>query len=253
MDYKICGGTLWVRVLGKGFSMTKNETGGFFMGRMEKGNRKKMLFFRVLSLLLLTAMLCGEFPQRQAAGAQGMSGDFEIVDGVLVKYHGTGGKVTIPKGVTSIGDWAFNGCSGLKSITIPEGVTSIGDWVFHECSSLTSVTIPKGVTSIEDVAFHGCSALTSITIPKGVTNIGTSAFFGCSALTSVTIPAGVTSIGPGAFESCSALTSITIPKEVTDIGRDAFSECSDNLIIYGKKGSYAEKYAKENRITFQVK
>lgn len=68
------------------------------MGKMEKRKGKKVLFLRMVSLLLLAAMLCGGFPQRQAAGAQDTSGDFEIVNGVLVKYRGSEGKVTIPKG-----------------------------------------------------------------------------------------------------------------------------------------------------------
>ncbi len=51
-------------------------------------------------------------------------------------------------GVTSIGSWAFYGCSGLTSVTIPASVTSIGDAAFRDCSGLTSVTIPASVTSI---------------------------------------------------------------------------------------------------------
>ncbi|MBQ5969670.1 MAG: leucine-rich repeat domain-containing protein [Clostridia bacterium] len=94
-------------------------------------------------------------------------------------------KVVIQSGVTSIGDDAFFGCSGLTSVTIPDSVTSIGDWAFAFCSSLTSVTIPDSVTSIDNYAFFGCRSLTSVTIPDSVTSIGDDAFFGCSSLTDV--------------------------------------------------------------------
>ena len=133
---------------------------------------------------------------------------------------------TIGNSVTSIGDSAFEWRSALTSINIPDSVTSIGNSAFYGCSSLTSITIPNGVTSIGGGAFSGCSSLVSITIPDGVTSIGSSSFYGCSSLTSINIPDGVTSIGDSAFDGCSSLTSINIPDSVTSIGEDAFYNCS---------------------------
>ena len=62
-------------------------------------------------------------------------------------------EVEIGSAVTSIGEYAFSGCSGLTSVTIPSSVTSIGEWAFSRCSGLTSVTIPSSVTSIGGGAF----------------------------------------------------------------------------------------------------
>ena len=145
-------------------------------------------------------------------------------------------KYIIPKGVTSIGDGAFLGCSSLTDIIIPEGVTSIGYSAFSGCSSLTNIEIPEGVTSIGDSAFYGCSNLTNLVIPKGVTSIGERAFLGCSSLTDIIIPEGVTSIGDSAFYGCSNLTNLVIPKGVTSIGESAFYGCSSLTDVEIPKG-----------------
>ena len=162
-------------------------------------------------------------------------------------------------GLTSIGERAFDWCTGLTSVIIPNSVTNIGFGAFRDCSSLTSVTIPDNVSSIDTYAFSGCSGLTSIKvesgntkydsrnncnaiietntnilitgcmntiIPNSVTTIGDFAFYKCSGLISVNIPNSVTSIGNYAFDDCTGLTSVTIPNSVTSIGRSAFQYCT---------------------------
>ena len=131
---------------------------------------------------------------------------------VIAKSGGEySGEIVIPESVehegaaysvTTIGECAFRGCSGLTSVTIPNSVTSIGSAAFQYCSGLTSVTIPNSVTCIGDYAFSHCSGLTSVTISNSVTSIGEGAFYYCSGLTSVTIPNSVTSIGDNAFREC---------------------------------------------------
>ena len=134
-------------------------------------------------------------------------------------------KIVVEKGVTSIGESAFENCSSLTSVMIPDSVISIGTSAFHSCSRLPSITIPDSVTSIGNFAFEACNSLSSITLSNNITSIGNWAFHGCS-LTSITIPDSVTSIGAMAFHSCSNLKSITIPDSVTSIGESAFSNCS---------------------------
>ena len=133
------------------------------------------------------------------------------------------GTYAIPKGVTSIGGYAFYGCTSLTSITIPESVTSIGRWAFSGCSSLTSITIPDSVTSIDDGAFNDCVGLTSITIPDSVTSIGDDAFRGCTGLTSITIPDSVASIGSYAFAGCTGLGSVFFKGNLPTIASNAFN------------------------------
>ncbi|MDR2701566.1 MAG: leucine-rich repeat protein [Spirochaetaceae bacterium] len=163
--------------------------------------------------------------------------------------------------ITSIGESAFYGCTGLASVTIPNSVTSIGEEAFNSCTSLTNVTIPNSVTSIGYLAFQGCTSLTAInvntsnsayssqdgvlynknkttlincpggktgafTIPNTVTSIEQSAFYNCTSLTGITIPNSVTSIGYYAFVLCENLTSVTIPDSIESIELCAFQQCT---------------------------
>ena len=138
---------------------------------------------------------------------------------------------------------------GSSAYTIPQGITSIGDSAFDSCVSLTSVTIPDSVTSIGNIAFSFCTSLTSITIPDSVTSIGDWAFSSCTSLTSITIPDSVTFIGDSAFDFCESLTSVSIPDSVTFIGDNAFSGCP-NLTLTVPRNSYALEYAKTYNIPY---
>ena len=74
---------------------------------------------------------------------------------------------------------------GCKNTIIPNSVTSIGDYAFYGCTGLTNITIPNSVTTIEYSAFSGCTGLTSVTIPNSLITIRVGAFYGCTALKSV--------------------------------------------------------------------
>jgi hypothetical protein len=150
-------------------------------------------------------------------------------------------KYILGEGVTSIGNVAFYGCSGLTSVVIPNSVTNIGVSAFSGCSGLTSIEIPNSVTSIEDFVFYDCSGLTSVVIPNSVTSIGMYAFSGCSGLTSFVIPNSVTSIGLKAFSGCSGLTSIVVESgnSVYDSRNNcnAIIETASNTLLAGFKNT----------------
>ncbi len=184
-------------------------------------------------------------------------------------YNSYSGALVVPNAVTynsktytvtSIGESAFNKCTGLTSITIPNSVISIGGSGFNKCTVLTTINIPNSVTSIGDYAFNDCTGITSITIPSSVTSIGIVPFLSSGMLVNVdinnpnyssdngvlfnktktvlieyplgtknisyTIPKSVTSIGESAFYGCANFSSVIIPNSITSIGASAFFYCT---------------------------
>jgi len=153
----------------------------------------------------------------------------ERKEATVTSYSGTDQVLTIPSSVDEYPVKSFGGGEGpavgntmwpLLSVTIPDGVTSIGDYAFRNCGKLASVIIPDSVTSIGGYAFADCFRLANLTIPDSVTSIGEGAFYFCRDLTSVTIPNSVTSIGDGAFWGCIALTRVQMPARFSnEVGR----------------------------------
>ena len=216
-----------------------------------------------------------------SSGALTITGSGDMYDFTSGNHWGgnTIKSVSLPDGLTHIGDSAFAECRDLTSITIPDTVISIGDGAFFECTSMASVSIGNHVTSIGDSAFLGCKPLITITIPDSVISIGSNVFSRCSSLESISvgdanvnyssdngilfnkngttliqypegkgdttyvIPTKVTSIGSYAFYRCSHLASVTIPGSVTEIKDYAFFGCSSlTSITIPDKIKVIEKY-----------
>ena len=155
--------------------------------------------------------------------------------------------VTLEEGIMTIGKSEFSGCSNLTDIDIPGTLTSIDERAFYDCEKLKSIKLPDNLVSIGKNAFDSCKSLTTVVIPRQISDIKDQAFIRCSSLESVTIPEGVTRIGEAAFNGCNKLSSVTIPASVTKIGEAAFAGA---ITIKGYTGSYAETYAKKNKLTF---
>ena len=170
--------------------------------------------------------------------------------------------ITLPEGITFVGDNAFNS-SGLETITLPQSLVEIDQYAFSK-TNLTEITIPANVerlgssafdyegtsktSPLQKVVFEGtklrtielntfqyCTSLQSITLPEGLTTIEYNAFEQCSSLTSITIPNSVTQIGNAAFVYCTGLTEAVIGDGVTSIGERAFAECTAlKTVVIGK-------------------
>lgn len=164
-------------------------------------------------------------------------------------------EIELPESVTEIGGETFSGCRSLAKVEIPESVTKIGDGAFEKCHSLTSVTIPDSVTRIGDRAFYYDTQLTEIELPETIIEIGNKGFAECESLTKIDIPESVTMIGDSAFEKCYGLSEIELPNGLNSIGEKTFYQCNiRNIVIpanvksIGSK-AFAEIWGKTIRFT----
>ncbi len=147
--------------------------------------------------------------------------------------------------VTSIGNGAFYGCSGLTSITIPASVTKIGSRSFLYCSNNLYTTLNNGkylkIDGGTDLALVDTAneTLTSFAIDSKTKIISDDAFSNCNKLTSITIPASVTNIGTGAFSNCSSLNSMAVASGNTNYRNsgNCIIETATNTLIAGCKSS----------------
>ncbi len=148
----------------------------------------------------------------------------KIYDYALSGWKGT--EIAVPSGVTSVGNYAFQNCTALKSASLPAGLISLGDYAFQGCSVLESVTFSDGLKTVGNYAFQNCKALTSVELPAGTETVGQRAFQNCSALGSVTFSDGLKTIGNYAFSGCTILNNVTFPDTLDRLGAFAFEKCT---------------------------
>ena len=148
--------------------------------------------------------------------------NFQIENGVLVKYKGWQRDIVIPDTVTSIGASAFSGNKYIRSVYIPDTVKSIGESAFENCVNLYCVQMTDSVKDIESSAFKNCSSLIFITLSESLLTISYETFKNCYALPSVTIPDSVTKIESNAFENCTNLKDVTLSKSLEYLGGYVF-------------------------------
>ena len=200
------------------------------------------------------------------------NGKFYIIDNELRKYLGEEKNVIIPKGVTSICNYAFSSCENLISIKIPDSVLFIGDYAFADCYKLSSISVNKSnpkyksvdgnlyskdgkliqqyafgkmeqeftilesVECIGAVAFAHCKNLKSILLTSSVRKIGFASFFGCTNLLQINIPRSVVSIGNNALLLCSSLEQINV-----DANNEFYMNVYGGLLT--KDGMIYKRYA----------
>ena len=150
------------------------------------------------------------------------NGRFMFEDGVLysrkqdriVQVAGTfRGKLSPPRSLVTIEQYAAEDCTGITELDLPVSVTGIGAYAFRGCTELAKVKFPNTIERIGAGAFSGCRKLASIDVPASVKTIGKQAFSGCTSLEVGEIGGKVSYKGLNLFEGCTGLNRITIRKD----------------------------------------
>ena len=155
------------------------------------------------------------------------------------------GEFAIPSTVTTINDFAMNGCANVTGeLVIPNSVQTIGRSAF-EGTGFISLNLGNSVKEIGVSAFYRCAAMTGdLVIPTSVTTIGENAFastgfngkldfqaqieefpaaiFKGLNFTSVSFSDSVKTIGDHAFENCKQLATVTFGQGLETVGQYAF-------------------------------
>lgn len=135
------------------------------------------------------------------------------------------GSYTIPDGIETIGNDAFNS-NLLSAVVIPPSVNTIETCVFHYCTNLTEIVIPNTVRQIGSYALEYCTKLTSVQLPDSLIILNYGTLRGCVSLESITLPSSLRTIDGYCFNDCSNLRSIVIPDKVENIYSYAFGRCT---------------------------
>ena len=120
-------------------------------------------------------------------------GSIKCGDNLYVKLSEDGKTLTI-EGTGDMWDFSsfapwYENRAQITAISLPEGLTSVGDRAFYDCYKVPSITLPSTLQHIGTWSFYNCEALTTMDIPAGVTLIGEDAFVGCNAMTAYTVAA----------------------------------------------------------------
>lgn len=140
--------------------------------------------------------------------------------------------VTVPASVRTIGSYAFAKCTGMGILNLGGGVQTIGESAFSDCYTLAALSLPSSLQRLSNKAFYRCESIPTVNVPSSVTHIGMSAFAYCKKLVSADIQANITVIPEYLFYGCENLVNVTLPDTATGISGYAFRGCDQLNTVY---------------------
>ena len=138
-----------------------------------------------------------------------------------------------------IGAYAFVGCGNLQSIMIPKGVTQIGEGAFEFCQKMTTVTfqtnadgLSSSLETVSGYAFYGDGKITSLDFNEGLVTIGDLALVYNFKLTHIGLPNTLVNVGAHFLCDAKSIPTLTIPANVTNINGAFLHGCENLQTVY---------------------
>ncbi len=140
--------------------------------------------------------------------------------------------VKVAPGVTEIVYATFDSCTSLKQVSLPQGLITIGDYAFEHNRALESIVLPDSVTTIGHASFYSCYSLTTVNMPASLVTIGGNAFQYNEKQTAevLAMPASVTEIGWSAFAYTGYL-ALDLSACSAKVGGGAFADCKSLVSV----------------------
>ena len=147
--------------------------------------------------------------------------------------------ITLPEGLVTIGNRAFDYCTNLRFVDMPDTVNNLGHGAFAGCSNLRYVKLSENVRLMRNDLFYECTQLQTVLLGSQIKNVGSDAFAECENLRTIYLPETVKKIGEGAFSGCRSLKEVRIPDSVHILDMSAFDCCYEmNSLILGPNISH---------------
>ena len=138
--------------------------------------------------------------------------------------------VELPGSLLEIQDYAFAGCTSIKSLKFANGIERIARGAFRNCSKIESLEFPSSLTKIQDYAFQGCTAVKKVKFENGIKRIGMGAFQSCKKIESLEFPSSLTEIQEYAFVGCAAIRELKLGDGIKKIETGTFAD-TDLLLV----------------------
>lgn len=233
------------------FSYARNTSGeGYMITGFQGDNWQTVIFPNRYQNHSVKAIKAGAFAESEIEEAI-MTEGIEVIEDKTFQGCTRLRQIILPSSLKKMGDYALSGCEKLSGVTLPIMLEQIGSYALAD-TGIKTIQIPESIYWLGEGVFSGCGKLNDVQIPITIHDLPAKTFYHCESLTKIKLHEQLVQIGESAFEECKNLDSIYIPESVVSIDENAFAGVHERFIMSCEFGSFAEEYAKRNKLKYQL-